>query len=153
MRFPPIAPLGLLFVLSACSSDMALLDQPPETAQSEALATPITDVMPIDLSSKPLLVIEPTVLPEIPPPNLDQLIGQTPAYISAILGDPFFVLRDGNVQTLLFKAAGCILDVGFVEPKSGEPFQANYISARTDEGLKRDSETCMLEIMAEKAAY
>lgn len=126
------------FLLAACMGTAA---PEPQQTSNAPLPPPETAASPAPVEAAP--VVEETTAPPPPPPEPARLTGLTPAEVQAIMGEPSFVRRDENVQTMLYENADCVFEIIFVEPTSDHHFQAQDMNARTKAGNGTDLAACL----------
>ena len=138
MALRPLTATTACLMLVACMGTAAPAPEPA----TEALLTPEETVTaPAPVETAP--VVEEDTPPPPPPPEPERLTGLTPAEVQAIMGEPSFVRRDENVQTMLFESAGCVFEIIFVEPTSDHHFRVQDLNARTTSGNGTDLVTCL----------
>lgn len=137
MALKPVSAFTACFLLAACMGTTA-----PAPEQSSAVLPPKETVAtPDPVETAP--VTEEAAAPPPPPPEPARLNGLTPAEVQSIMGEPSFVRRDENVQTMLFENAHCVFEIIFVEPTSDHHFRAQNLNARTKAGNGTDLAACL----------
>lgn len=148
-----IAGICLLLTVAACSSDPSSSPTPTSTTSGPPAQTqPATpsgdpDIMPpnrvnTDMigsaellppdGGSPFLMIEPNRLP-----------GMSAEDVVRELGTPDFVSRDAGVQTMLYEAPGCVLDISLREASSNAPVRVDYVTARNRNGRLIPISNCL----------
>jgi len=71
------------------------------------------------------------------------LMDKTPAEVVSMMGEPSLVRRLVLMQSMLFDAKNCVVDVVFYAEKSGEPYKASHVLARDKQGGDVNVDVCL----------
>lgn len=135
MQSKPFFTLFTLLILTACVGT--------ETpAPDVVVAASIEETTPAPEIAEVVTPEESEALPPAP----HELMGLSPRHIQETLGEPNLVRRDNAVQIMLYEQPACVLEVIFREPQNAQPFEAVYITARTDKGAEIDTGACITSL-------
>lgn len=99
---------------------------------------------------KPVAVDAPPLLP--PAPKIARreqtdVIGQTMAGLTQMLGKPVQDLREANGQRLQFSSRACILDAFLYPPVAGREPVVTYLEARLPDGRETSRAECVAALI------
>jgi len=137
MRVKIVSSFMLCLALAACMGAAGPAPEPAPASTPE----PVVEAEAPTAAEAPQLVQEAPPPPPAPEPEI--LSGLTPADVQALMGEPTFVRRDDNVQTMLYEDGDCVFEIVFVEPTTDDHFTARKLSARDHGGTETDLQACL----------
>tara|TARA_Y100001968_G_scaffold222742_1_gene205486 strand:+ start:40 stop:480 length:441 start_codon:yes stop_codon:yes gene_type:complete len=135
----PTSGAVFLCLLAACArnGDTAAIPDTPENppkAVIESVALAPATGSPVEKPEEPNFEGDP-----------EQLIGLAPNAVSARLGPPSFVRRDGSSEIWQYPAKACILDVFLY--REGETFKVDYVELRGRGAATLSRRDCFIEMI------
>ncbi|HMO76163.1 MAG TPA: hypothetical protein PKD99_05335 [Sphingopyxis sp.] len=115
----PLAAAALISLLGACAAT-----PPPRSATPPPVTGP----------AAPPAVVRPV--------QHNDLIGQSPAAVGRLFGQPRIDVTEGGARKLQFQGSACVLDIYFYAPRAGADPVATHVDARTPDGRNAEVNSC-----------
>lgn len=133
--------MTMALMLSACGQGEA------PTLETQRIESEISDADPSTSEQA-----EMDAVPEPTPIVIEALMNQTPSGVVALMGEPRLIRREDPMYMLQYQGKQCTLDLIFYAKASGEDYLLADLSARTVQGDKLDSQTCLSALTLNTAA-
>lgn len=117
----PLAAAATLSLLGACAATPPPYSTPPPVTAPSGPAAPPAVVRPVQQNN---------------------LIGQSPAAVGRLFGQPRIDVTEGGARKLQFQGAACVMDVYFYAPRAGADPVATHVDARTPDGRNAEVNSC-----------
>jgi hypothetical protein len=159
-RFPRLLPrtacsLSALALLAACAGTpvldrQAVLDEVLASYRANLAGMRPLDAPPL-ADAAPGEAPQPAAMPALSgvPTQAVQLLGQPPATLRQVLGEPRLRRQEGEAEIWLYQSPFCHLDVMLYRDNGAEP-RVTYATARAAGAERRTEAACLQELASQR---